>query len=145
MSCGQTVFKCQFNNAKTENSREYSSGWRVSAVWCRLQSSATIAGFVSSPWSPAGASYSAVSPGLATWWCTAGSNISRAFLVLVVSTSCHFVLVYLHFIQHSHSLKYHLFYIFNTWYVSMHNFSLWFSMVNLWNKINKYLVKNSAH
>ena len=26
MSGGQTVFKCQFNNAKTENSREYSTG-----------------------------------------------------------------------------------------------------------------------
>ena len=24
MSCGQTVIKCQFKNAKTENSREYS-------------------------------------------------------------------------------------------------------------------------
>ena len=41
MSGGQTVFKCQYNNAKIKSSREYSSGWRVSAVWCRLQSSAT--------------------------------------------------------------------------------------------------------
>ena len=90
MSGGQTVFKCQYNNAKIKSFREYSCGWRVSAVWCRLQSSATMSGFVSSPWSPVGASYS-----LATR-CTTGSNISKAFLVLVVSTSCHFVLVYLH-------------------------------------------------